>query len=127
MGSRKIAPGEKGRHMQSLTSYDQDLLALIIKHNFDLSAAAYERFITYQQLAWWSRLPHIAQALEQALASQATKKPPQPAEAPTSSLRYSVTSLLRYLVTSSLRHCVTSSSRCSSPVCTDGHLARQQG
>ncbi len=82
--------------MQSLTSYDRDLITQLTTYNFDLSTVAYERYITHQQLDWWSRQPHIAEAIAQARAATSTntKKPPQPAGAPTSSLSHFVTSSL---------------------------------
>jgi hypothetical protein len=69
--------------MQSLSSYDRDLIALMQQHNFDLSVVAYERYITYQQLFAWSRTPHIAHALEEVRQQTKVEKPPQPAGAST--------------------------------------------
>jgi imidazolonepropionase-like amidohydrolase len=70
-----------------LNSYDNDLLALFLKHNGDCSVVAYERDLTFWQIFHWSRQPHIAQAISdaktlaqanaQAFAQAAACKPAQ--------------------------------------------------
>ncbi|MFN7886629.1 MAG: hypothetical protein ACK5Q4_14340, partial [Phycisphaerae bacterium] len=61
-----------------LTDYDRDLIKLIHAANGDMQAVSYARDLRYYQVLWWSRQPHIAEALAKALATA----PEQPAPAP---------------------------------------------
>jgi hypothetical protein len=52
-----------------LTDYDRDLIKLIQAAKGDMQVVSYNRDLRYYQVLWWSRQPHIAEALAKALAS----------------------------------------------------------
>ncbi|HLP84104.1 MAG TPA: hypothetical protein VK157_07115, partial [Phycisphaerales bacterium] len=51
-----------------LTDYDRDLIKLIKAAKGDMQAVSYARDLRYYLVLWWSRQPHIAEALAEALA-----------------------------------------------------------
>ena len=46
-----------------LTDYDRDLIKLIHAAKGDMQAVSYARDLRYYQVLWWSRQPHIAEAV----------------------------------------------------------------
>ncbi|MFN5945456.1 MAG: hypothetical protein ACK46I_10280, partial [Phycisphaerae bacterium] len=73
-----------------LTDYDRDLIKLIHAAKGDMQVVSYNRDLRYYQVLWWSRQPHIAEALANALA----KAPEQPAPAPYAPASGSVSQLI---------------------------------
>ncbi len=62
-----------------LTSYDHDTLRELRACNFDLGQVAYNRYVRYEQILWWTRQPHIAAAIED-LKQSLQAQPPAPAQ-----------------------------------------------
>ena len=90
-----------------LTSYDTDMLRDLCAANFDLSTLAYNRYLRYDQVLWWSRQPHIADAISQTQQNARQKAELDAQEqaqkkAPASPARAQSTSSLRHFITSSL-------------------------
>ena len=61
-----------------LTDYDRDLIKLIKAAKGDMQAVSYARDLRYYQVLWWSRQPHIAEALAEALTPAPAQPAPQP-------------------------------------------------